>query len=632
MGKLTGMWLAGQVDNATPSAFTERKRMRHWIKAGIVLLGLSGGFTTEAQAQEEITSEPVAPVEELSLDQSVADSARATARAWMDAWRATPKLVSLKETEEESDVAKALQSRMKRLGEKGFSNREWKTYWQHQVETASAFSAELEKSNAVPDRLTAIKAWVALAEKKVANQEVYFEAIQSERDSLESRLEALLEPAVTEETANSDAVDEESNPYERLRLHKSELSQRIEAQKAKLRLVESERLFVENQLASEEILAKALETDLALAHDEQGIATVQALGAGGWASFWTEVASKSDQKVLKIAAENEYGEVRQRGRKVELRLGQSQVDFRKRRLDELKAELESVSGFSSQTQAMGETLYRWVLQEAWKVGIGLLLLYLLVRLALRLLSRGVILILERTDDDPDTEDDGDQRRKTLADVFASVARIAIYIIAALIALEQIGVDTGPILGSVAILGLAISFGSQNLVRDLVNGFFILLENQFAVGDVVSINGKTGSVERISIRSTWIRQFSGDLHVIPNGSITMVSNSTRGWSRSIVEVGVSYDADLEEVRKVVEQVGQEMYDDESLEGVLDELPQWGGVTKLGDSAVNVRVVVKVSAGSQWSVNREFNRRLKVAFDKAGIEIPYPQQVVHHLNQG
>ena len=99
------------------------------------------------------------------------------------------------------------------------------------------------------------------------------------------------------------------------------------------------------------------------------------------------------------------------------------------------------------------------------------------------------------------------------------------------------------LGSVAILGLAISFGSQNLVRDVVNGFFILLENQYAVGDVVSINGKTGGVEKITIRSTWVRSATGDLHCIPNGSISLVSNLTRGWSRAICEIGVSYDADL-----------------------------------------------------------------------------------------
>ncbi|MBT3223724.1 MAG: mechanosensitive ion channel family protein, partial [Proteobacteria bacterium] len=208
-----------------------------------------------------------------------------------------------------------------------------------------------------------------------------------------------------------------------------------------------------------------------------------------------------------------------------------------------------------------------------------------------------------------------------------VLRIAIYIVGGLIALEQIGVNTGPILGSVAILGLAISFGSQNLVRDVVNGFFILLENQFAVGDVVTINGKTGTVEKITIRSTWIRAATGDLHVNPNGSITVVSNLTRGWSKATCQIGVAYDADLDLVRDVINKTGQEMYAEEAWSEALEEAPQWIGVVSLGDSAVVVRTQVKCTPGNQWSAERELNLRLKLAFDKAGIEIPFPQTVMH-----
>jgi small conductance mechanosensitive channel len=239
-------------------------------------------------------------------------------------------------------------------------------------------------------------------------------------------------------------------------------------------------------------------------------------------------------------------------------------------------------------------------------------------------------ILKCVDDDPDTEDDGDQRRKTLADVFLSVARIAIYVVAGLLALEQVGFNTGPILGSVAILGLAISFGSQNLVRDVVNGFFILLENQYAVGDVVTLNGQTGTVEKISIRSTWIRQWTGQLHAIPNGSISLVSNHTRDWAVAVCDVGVAYDSDLARVKTVVERIADELFVDEEWAEAFEEKPTWGGVVTLGDSAITVRLQGKVEAGKQWGVGREMNRRVHLVFGEEGIEIPFPQQVVHHVN--
>jgi small-conductance mechanosensitive channel len=441
----------------------------------------------------------------------------------------------------------------------------------------------------------------------------------------------LLEPGdVLPSSTALEASVEEPNPYERLRLGKADLLRRIEVQRVKRRSVEAERLFVEGQLATESTLGKALATDLSLAQAELAIAEAQANSADGWGQFWSLVEANAADKVEKISGEVDYAQVRQRAREVELGLGESQVTFRQERISELQSELESVSGFDSLAIATWETLTQWLMREAWKVVLSLVLIYFAVRFAQRLLARSVKVILSRTDDDPDSDDDGDQRRETLADVFLSVARIAIYVVAALIALEQIGVNTGPIMGSVAILGLAISFGSQNLVRDVVNGFFILLENQFAVGDVVTINGKTGSVEKISIRSTWIRQATGDLHVIPNGGITVVSNLTRGWSKATCEIGVSYNADLAQVKEVINAVGEIMYADEAWREQLDEAPQWIGVTSLGDSSVVVRTQVKVTPGSQWAVTRELNHRLKLAFDEAGIEIPYPHQVVHHVN--
>ena len=212
-------------------------------------------------------------------------------------------------------------------------------------------------------------------------------------------------------------------------------------------------------------------------------------------------------------------------------------------------------------------------------------------------------------------------------VFSGIARIAVYVVGGLIALEQVGVNTGPLLGSVAILGLAISFGSQNLVRDVVNGFFILLENQYAVGELVVIEGMTGKVEKITIRSTWIRAWTGELHVFPNGTISSLTNKARDWAVAPCHVGVGYSADLDAVKQVVNQVGEQVYASPDWNEILEEAPSYVGVTELADSCVTVRVVARVRPGNVGGITRELNYRLKMAFDEAGIDIPYPQRVIH-----
>ena len=164
----------------------------------------------------------------------------------------------------------------------------------------------------------------------------------------------------------------------------------------------------------------------------------------------------------------------------------------------------------------------------------------------------------------------------------------IYIATTLLVLDALTVDIKPILGGAAIFGLAISFGSQSLVKDVVSGFFILLENQYAVGDVVSINGKSGTVEQITLRRTVLRDGKGAVHNITNGSVSSVTNSTQGWSRVIIHLGVAYGTDLALVEKVINEVGEEMYDDSRWTGKLTEKPSFVGVTALGESDVQVRL--------------------------------------------
>ena len=197
----------------------------------------------------------------------------------------------------------------------------------------------------------------------------------------------------------------------------------------------------------------------------------------------------------------------------------------------------------------------------------------------------------------------------------------------LLILDALTVDIGPILGGAAIFGLAISFGSQSLVKDVVTGFFILLENQYAVGDVVEISGSTASVEKITLRRTVLRDVKGGLHSIPNGSISSVINFTQGWARVVHHVGVAYDADLSKVEEVIDKVGDEMYADPEWQDKLDEPPRYVGVVSLDDSAVLLRTMFKTQTFENWGAEREFNLRIKKAFDAAGIGIPFPQMDLH-----
>ncbi|MCO4773908.1 MAG: mechanosensitive ion channel [Deltaproteobacteria bacterium] len=595
-----------------------------FIFALLIPAGAQPVMAQDGEDPESATAIEAEPAVEEIAEASAEDPALdAAMKVWTEAWRATPRLVSLKGVEGDASS----EGRIKLLGEKTFSNREWKSYWELQGETATALGAALEAAGAPADRVEATGAWAALAADKVVNQERYFAAIQSERDAVEDRMEAALDPVVAE-SADLLAPQDELNPHQARRRRIEDLEGRIEAQRSKRSSAEAELVFVEGQLEGEEVLSEALATDLELARRELAIAQGQSgSAADGWEQTWSTIAAASTSKVDAIAAEVDATQVRIRSRKVEIELGRSQLAFRDRRIAEYQAEYEAESSFKSLVESSRLTAVEFAKARAWRVLLVLLLIVVAVRLVLRLLGRGVKVVLKRMDNDPNRTDASDQRRQTLADVFTSVTRLAVYTVAGLIALEEVGVNTAPLLGSVAILGLAVSFGSQNLVRDVVNGFFILLENQFAVGDVVTIGGKTGTVERITIRSTWIVAYSGDVHVLPNGTIGLVSNQTRGWSRAVCDVGVGYGADLGHVRDVITRVGEEMKEAEDWAEMLDEVPAWVGVTSLGDSAVVVRTAAKVTAGSQWAVERELNQRLKVAFDAEGIEIPFPQQVVH-----
>ena len=188
------------------------------------------------------------------------------------------------------------------------------------------------------------------------------------------------------------------------------------------------------------------------------------------------------------------------------------------------------------------------------------------------------------------------------------------------------VDIRPLLASVGVVGLAFSLGAQTLIKDLIGGALVLIENQYGIGDVIQVQGVSGAVERLTLRTTWVRDVGGELHIVPNGEVRIVSNVTRGWSRALVEVGVAYEEDLDRVLQVLEEVAQAFAQDPDFAPHLIESPQVLGPLDLGDWAVTVRVMVKTQPGKHWEVTRALKKRLLAACEREHVTLPYPRQEV------
>jgi len=216
----------------------------------------------------------------------------------------------------------------------------------------------------------------------------------------------------------------------------------------------------------------------------------------------------------------------------------------------------------------------------------------------------------------------ESRRRTLSSLVNSIIVYGVYFLAGTMLLETFGVRTGSILAGVGVVGLALSFGAQNLVRDVISGFFIIFEDQYNVGEVVRIDSVTGVVEKLELRTTQLREWTGQLHTIPNGEVRMVANFNRGEMAAVVLLGIAYEEDIDRAMEVLREEGLKAQ--EELEAITQE-PIIHGVTELGDSHVGLRVVIKTQPGEQWGIEREMRKRYKQALDRAGIEIPYPRRV-------
>ena len=264
----------------------------------------------------------------------------------------------------------------------------------------------------------------------------------------------------------------------------------------------------------------------------------------------------------------------------------------------------------------------WALEHGLRILIILIVAYILLRIA-KLVSSKIFGILEHSHLDAEAR----KRSETLSSLIRNIARIGIMGISILMIVEEIGIEIGPVLAAAGILGLAVGFGAQSLVKDVISGFFMLLEDQIRVGDVVSVAGKSGLVERVGMRVTVLRDLGGNVHYIPNGQIDVVTNMTKDYSYALLEIGIAYREDTDEVVSIIREIAESLRNDpEFSSDVLDSVEVLG-LDRFADSAVVLKARIRTVPIKQWRVAREFNRRLKKAFDERNVEIPFPHVTIY-----
>jgi small conductance mechanosensitive channel len=269
----------------------------------------------------------------------------------------------------------------------------------------------------------------------------------------------------------------------------------------------------------------------------------------------------------------------------------------------------------------------WETMRLWLVttGLRILLVLILTWVASRLVKLAVGRFRDRLKErSPDLETA--KRADTLCAILRGVALVVLLAVCGMVVITQLGVNLGPLLAAVGIGGLAIGFGAQNLVRDVISGFFILLEDQVRVGDVVQLDGQGGLVEAVTLRHIRLRDLAGTVHYFPNGSIGRVANMTKEFSYYVIDMGIAYREDADRVMEVMRRVADEMRGEEPWSLDILEPLEVLGVDKFADSAMVIRARIKTRPIRQWAAGREFNRRIKKAFDEARIEIPFPHRTL------
>lgn len=274
-----------------------------------------------------------------------------------------------------------------------------------------------------------------------------------------------------------------------------------------------------------------------------------------------------------------------------------------------------------------EEFLRWLRTGGVHLGIIVTGSLLLVHL-LKLISDRVVRAV--TEQGAGQVSEREKRALTLAGIVKTVGATVIVVIAVMMGLQELGLDITPVIAGAGVVGLAVGFGAQSLIKDVIAGFFIILEGQFAVGDVIKSGEISGTVERLNLRVTILRDFAtGAVHFIPNSEIKVVSNLTKEWSRVALDIGVAYEEDIDWVVEVLQRTGQDLTKDERMGPLILEPPEVLGIESFGESQVIIKVLVRTLPQRQWDVARELRRRIKMAFEKEGIEVPYPTRI--HLTR-
>jgi small conductance mechanosensitive channel len=224
-----------------------------------------------------------------------------------------------------------------------------------------------------------------------------------------------------------------------------------------------------------------------------------------------------------------------------------------------------------------------------------------------------------------------QRSKTIGDLFKSIVTGVLVAIVGTMMLSEVGVDIAPIIASAGIIGIALGFGAQSLVKDFLSGVFMIVEDQYGVGDVIDVGEASGTVEAVSLRVTRLRDINGTVWYVPNGEIVRVGNMSQNWSRAVIDVSVAYSEDIVRVKRVLSEIIHDLWDDEDFRELIIEEPEVTGVEMLAADSVNLRVMVKTLPLEQWGIARELRQRIKARFDHEGIEIPFAQRVVWHRDE-
>jgi len=272
-------------------------------------------------------------------------------------------------------------------------------------------------------------------------------------------------------------------------------------------------------------------------------------------------------------------------------------------------------------------LIDWTVNQLPSVILLIILLIVSLRLVAFFINRMRNLLQKRALAHPDGPDlEAEKRLHTLMGILRRGSFVLIWLVFIMIFLKKFNIDIAPIIAGAGIIGLAVGFGAQELVRDFISGFFILLENQIRMGDVVILNGTGGVVEDIQLRTVTLRDLSGTVHVFQNGKINTIANMTKGWSAMVFDIGVAYKEDPTVVMRIMKEVSEEMRIDEDFKQKILEPMEIFGLDNFGDSALIIKGRIKTRPGDQWTIGREYRKRLKEEFDKNHIEIPFPTRTI------